>query len=244
MSYISGSPDYMEVSAPGNNASTAPNPWAGLASAGLGVAGSIIGGVLGNRSAKREAQRNRDFQLMMSNTAHQREVADLRAAGLNPILSGTRGGASTPTGSTAPQHDVVTPGLNSAAALMREMVGAFKSMAEAQKTVVETNTEKERPSLIFEQAQQAHSASELNKVNTSILEFQKRTQEALWDNPDMAKIIRHNFVLDNSIKNSDKVMAFREAERMKQMGKIDDSKYGPLLIFLERIFGGSVLRRR
>lgn len=77
---------------------------AALIAAGAG--GSLAGSLIGAHSARAEASRQRSWQEYMSNTSHQREVADLRKAGLNPILSATGGaGASTPSGGMAPGID-------------------------------------------------------------------------------------------------------------------------------------------
>lgn len=54
-----------------------------------------------NVFSAQQAQLNRNFQERMSNTEWQRGTADMRAAGVNPMLAVSQGGASSPSGNSA-----------------------------------------------------------------------------------------------------------------------------------------------
>lgn len=86
-----------------------------------------------NKAAVSNAREQMQFQKMMSDTAHQREVRDLRAAGLNPILSGTGGmGASSPSGAMAPVVNEEGSAMASAVQLMNTVANTFKTMADTK----------------------------------------------------------------------------------------------------------------
>lgn len=113
------------------------SPIASLIGSGL----SFLGGQAQNAASAEAAQRQMDFQEQMSNTSYRRQIEDLKAAGINPMLVTKLGGASTPPGA---MPSFVNPGLmasqafsaqQSSAAAMKQAESSEKMTDEQVKNV-------------------------------------------------------------------------------------------------------------
>lgn len=145
---------------------------AGLVGAVIGsvtsAATGAISGAKQRKFAKKEARKARQWQREMSSTAYQRATADLRKAGLNPLLAYTQGGASTPSGAKADTPSKYgLEGVANAAVQGYTAHAQLKSMQEQAKTMYSQRRLNEANEL------KMYSARGLDIMNTKIAREQR-----------------------------------------------------------------------
>ena len=162
--------------------------------------GSAIGGLFGYKGQKDtnvasavQAQKQMDFQREMSNTAVQRRMADLKKAGINPILAGSKE-ASSPAGQQAPVGNKAL-----AAIQMASSAQSLKNL-ESQENVLKT------------QAQLNSTNTSVAAMNNALLQQkfpEAAARGAFWSNP----INQKKFTIDQWLSSARQFIPFTSGNK-------------------------------
>lgn len=155
-----------------------------LGAAGISAGGSILGGGLGSMVSANQAGIDRDDRRYYAENAHQVEVKDLRAAGLNPIMSATGGsGAHFQGASGNNSGDSLAAGISSSAQAMMQIPQLLADLdvkAATADNIVRDTALKEKQGMIAD-ADVSLRAGALDKLNidkkywdgSALAEYQK-----------------------------------------------------------------------
>jgi len=181
---------------------------------------SALGGYFQGQASQASAKQQMKFQREMSNTSFQRGMADLRKAGLNPILAAKVGGASTPMGA-----GYQVPNIGEAMASGAHSAGSLQQMfAGTEKTKEETKNVPKTGDLLSQQMRtaQAQAAALTAQARNYNFNSAKSQQETI-------NLEKTNEIMDQAVASS------------KLEAEIDQTQFGKVMRYLNRLnpFGNS-----
>lgn len=228
----------------------------------IGAAGSLLGGWMGAKGAQsgQEAANETNIMLQreqqaweerMSNTAMQRRVADLNAAGINPLL-GVAGGAQASTPTVPPARVESTKAQSSAimAAAIQSASQAAVNQATARKLNAEADVVEEYG------GKEAHQRIELsvaqqNMVDATVTKIGRevallRSQKSVQDQEAVNMKIQEAILSLNSrqleaLLPAVQAQAKAAAAQAGNVGQVEASKWGEIAAFIRSLFNTGLL---
>jgi uncharacterized protein YoxC len=115
-----------------------------MESGGLAAVGSVVGSLIGAASAQDVNRETLAFMREQGQNRHQWEVDDLKAAGLNPILSASKGfgGGGSPQAPNLKQPFSAADAKNMTEAI--KTIGAQREKIEAETEAIKADTNKKK----------------------------------------------------------------------------------------------------
>lgn len=181
----------------------------GSIGSGLGaIASSALGSVASGLFNADQADENRDFQQYNSDTAYRRAMADMRAGGLNPILAGKLGGATTPAGSLATMPDLggsISSAMSASANLQQADTQQELAEWQERKIEMEINNIAEQTFLTADQAALARQKVKQSMAEINRIKAQEGLTSALTAIPAVAADIINSMRSQAGVKDQSAV---------------------------------------